>query len=146
MALRATRCWRSMVNGLRGNRSYATAAETFHANDKPRSSLRGEFAPIYMMFGMIMVALTIGAHTAKQQLVHSPAVKVNKKRRESMQEVDNPDAVVGSADKFVNKSFLRKVARIQDHQVLRDSMRPDPFTRSRDVETLKSAGVRTSRN
>ncbi|KAA8532273.1 hypothetical protein F0562_032306 [Nyssa sinensis] len=96
----------------------------------PRVAISGEFAPVYMVLGMIMVALSIGAHTAKQQLLHSPGVRINKKKRESIPEVDDPDAVVGSADKFVNKSFLRKVAHIQDHdRVLSDPVRAEPFTR-----------------
>lgn len=47
-----------------------------------------------------------------------------------MPEVDDPDAVISSADKFVNKSFLRKVAYIQDtNSTLPDPVRPNPFTR-----------------
>ncbi|CAK9178792.1 unnamed protein product [Ilex paraguariensis] len=123
---------------------FAPTTDVLHAHEhhKSRAAIHGEFAPIYMMLGMLAVALSIGAHTAKQQLVHSPTVFVNKKKRETVPEVDDPDVVIGSADKFVNKSFLRKVAHIQDHNyTLPDPARPDPFTRSRDVETLKTVGV-----
>lgn len=93
--------------------------------------MKAEFAPIYMVLGMVVVAVSIGTHTAKQQLMHSPTVYLSKKRRESMPEVEDPDRVISSADKFVNKSFLRKVAHIQDNKpTLPDPVHPDPFTRS----------------
>ncbi|GAV82585.1 hypothetical protein CFOL_v3_26036 [Cephalotus follicularis] len=86
--------------------------------------------PLYMVMGMVVLAVTIATHTAKQQLRHSPTVHVNKKRRESMPEVYDPDRTVASADKFINKSFLRKVAHIQDNNnILEDTTRPNPFTK-----------------
>ncbi|KAG8648402.1 hypothetical protein MANES_09G173000v8 [Manihot esculenta] len=98
-------------------------------------ALTGEFAPVYIVMGMVVVAISIGVHTVKQQLVHSPAVNITKKRRGSMPEVDIPDAVTSNGNKFINKSFLRKVAHIQDDK------RPDPFTRSRNAQTLSTVGV-----
>ena len=77
-------------------------------------AMKGEFAPIYIVMGMVAAALTIATHTAKQQLLHSPTVHVSKKKRETMPEVDDPDGVINCASNFVNKSFLRKVAHIQD--------------------------------
>ncbi|KAI3467829.1 hypothetical protein Pfo_024492 [Paulownia fortunei] len=98
---------------------------------------------IGLLGGMLSIAGCIGIHTAKQQLLHSPSVQVTKKRRECVPEVDSPDAVIRSADKFANKSFLRKVARIQKNKhAHNDPTRPDPFTRSREVETLRSVGIR----
>lgn len=80
--------------------------------------------------GMLMVAMGMGVHTAKQQLRHSPAVRVSKRRRETIPEVDDPESVINSADKFVNKSFLRKVAHIQEFpRTLQDPVRADPYTR-----------------
>jgi hypothetical protein len=94
-------------------------------------AMKAEFAPIYMVMGMVVVAVSIATHTAKQQLMHSPTVHVSKKRRESLPEVEDPDGVLSSADKFVNKSFLRKVSHIQDSKpTLPDPVLPDPFTRS----------------
>ncbi|RWW20542.1 hypothetical protein BHE74_00021478 [Ensete ventricosum] len=93
---------------------------------------------------MVVAALAIGAHTAKQQLVHSPGVWVNKKKRESIPEVEMPDQVAGQAGRFVDKSFLRKVAHIQDSDAARfasDPARPDPFNTPRSTESLKSVGV-----
>ncbi|KAK2634739.1 hypothetical protein Ddye_029531 [Dipteronia dyeriana] len=142
--------WRSMVSRLgggNGNRSFATS-NSAHANHSyNKYAVTGEFAPVYMVLGLLTVALTIGTHTAKQQLVHCPNVSVSKKKRRSLSEVEDPDRAVNSSDKFLNKSFLRKMANIQEHnRVLPDSARPDPFTAPRKVETLKTVGVNPSRH
>lgn len=101
--------------------------------------MKGEYAPIYIVMGMVAVAVSIGTHTAKQQLLHSPVVNLNKKKRESIPEVEDPDTVITSADKFINKSFLRKVAHIQnDTKTLPDPVHPDPFTRSTPFLSLIS--------
>ncbi|KAL5732348.1 hypothetical protein ACOSP7_031691 [Xanthoceras sorbifolium] len=141
--------WRSMVSRLgggNGNRSFATS-NSVHANHSySKYAVTGEFAPVYMVLGMLTVALTIGTHTAKQQLVHCPNVGVSKKKRRSVSEVEDPDRAVNSSDKFLNKSFLRKVAHIQEHnRVLPDPVRADPFTMPRKAETLKAVGVDPSR-
>ncbi|CAL9132622.1 unnamed protein product [Musa acuminata var. zebrina] len=120
--------------------SPATAAGmSDHHGSKPRES-KAEFTPIAVVFGLVVVALSIGAHTAKQQLVHSPSVWVSKKKRESIPEVEMPDQVVGEAGRFVNKSFLRKVAHIQDLDAARSGT-SDPFYTPRATESLKSVGV-----
>ncbi|KAL5755832.1 hypothetical protein ACOSP7_020265 [Xanthoceras sorbifolium] len=142
--------WRSMVSRLgggNGNRSFATS-NSAHANHSySKYAVTGEFAPVYMVLGMVTVALTIGTHTAKQQLVHGPNVSVSKKKRRSVSEVEDPDRAVNSSDKFLNKSFLRKVAHIQEHnRVLPDPVRADPFTMPRKAETLKAVGVDPSRH
>ncbi|KAF8408529.1 hypothetical protein HHK36_007685 [Tetracentron sinense] len=154
-ASRGTSYWRSMLCRLGGRQSFATSttpkmkhfvamADVAQAEEhtKTRSSVKGEFAPVYVALGMVVLALSIGAHTAKQQLMHSPAVHVSKKKREIMVEVEDPDHVVDEADKFINKSFFRKVAHIQEYDHLdHASIRADPFTRPRNAETLKSVGV-----
>ncbi|CAL9078652.1 unnamed protein product [Musa textilis] len=43
---------------------------------------KAEFTPIGVMLGLLLMALSIGAHTGRQQLVHSPGVRVSKKKRE----------------------------------------------------------------
>ncbi|XP_031268075.1 uncharacterized protein LOC116126529 [Pistacia vera] len=159
MALRATGYWRSMLNRLGGNHPFATSttpkmkqfaqsAGSAQANQSyNKFAMTGEFAPVYMVLGMLVVALTIGTHTAKQQLAHCPNVSVSKKKRRSISEVEEPDHAVSSADRFVNKSFLRKVAHIQDNkQNLPSPTRPNPFTSPRNVETLKTAGANPSRS
>ncbi|KAL6003538.1 hypothetical protein ACLOJK_023770 [Asimina triloba] len=74
----------------------------------------GEMVPIAIVAGMVVVAIAIGAHTAKQQLLHSPSVHITKKKRETMPELVDPDATAVSGGKFIGKSFLRKVAQIQE--------------------------------
>ncbi|KAF7806885.1 NADH-ubiquinone reductase complex 1 MLRQ subunit [Senna tora] len=95
---------------------------------------------------MVSVALALGAHTAFQQIARSPSVHVNKRRRETMPEVEEPDRTVDCADKFINRSMLRKVAHIQDNKTtLSDPVHPDPFTRPRTVESLKTVGIEPGR-
>ncbi|KAK9276754.1 hypothetical protein L1049_006290 [Liquidambar formosana] len=138
---------------LGGNRSFATSTtpkmklsapnvDAAHT-DHPKSwAVKGEFAPVYMVMGMLLVAMSIGAHTAKQQLVHSPSVRVSKKRRKSIPEVEDPDRVVASADKFVNKSFLRKVAHIQEHHpTLPHPAAPHPFTRWWEMQMMRAVNA-----
>lgn len=101
---------------------------------------------MYVVLGLIAVALSFGAHTAKQQLAYSPGVRVSKKRRETLPEVVDPDLVANEADRFINKSLFRRVAHIQDMDAKRagisDPTRPsDPFRMPKRVEDLKSVGV-----
>ncbi|WOL15902.1 hypothetical protein Cni_G24683 [Canna indica] len=119
-----------------------------HQRNKPWET-KTEFMPIGVMLGLVVAAVTIGIHTAKQQLVHSPGVRVSKKKRELIPEVEEPDHVAGEADRFVTKSFLRKVAHLQDIDSIRsgpsDPTRPDPFdNQPRGMESLKSVGVKPS--
>ncbi|KAI8526727.1 hypothetical protein RHMOL_Rhmol12G0018200 [Rhododendron molle] len=141
MAFRAARQhWRSLV--ANGNRPFASSttpkmklfsptADSIHSehHHKASAAIKGDFVPVVVVLGTILVAVSIGVHTAKQQLVHSPSVRVNKKRRESVPEVDDPDHIVGGSEKFIDKSFLRKVAHIQDHHIISDPARPNPYTR-----------------
>ena len=96
-----------------------------------RLGLKFELAPLYVLLGMVGAGVIIGIHTMKQQLMHSPTVRVNKKRRASLPEVEDPEVIINNSDKFLQKSFLRKVAHIQDSKpVLPDPTRPNPYTRS----------------
>ncbi|KAL6493235.1 hypothetical protein OROGR_032994 [Orobanche gracilis] len=110
-------------------------------------SISSSFGPmgvvVGILGGMVSVACLIGIHTAKQQLLHSPSVHLTKKRRECIPEVDNPDAVIQSADKFMSKSFLRKVGHIQDRHAhnMNEQARYGSTRSSPEVETLKSVGV-----
>nr|XP_019703187.2 uncharacterized protein LOC105036460 [Elaeis guineensis] len=158
MASRAVTYWRSVASQARANRWLTTAtmlkmkpaAPTTtdfvdHHHGAKLRALKGEYAPIYMVLGMILLALSIGTHTAKQHLMHSPSVRVSKKKREVVAEVVDPDQVTSEADRFISKSFLRKVAHIQDFDSIRagthDPTRPNPFSQPRNVETLESVGV-----
>ncbi|KAK4593039.1 hypothetical protein RGQ29_017259 [Quercus rubra] len=154
MAFRGNSYWKSMlIRQLGGNRSFATSTapkfapttvDAAHADNSlsSRLGLKFELAPLYVLFGMVGVGVTIGIHTMKQQLMHSPTVRVNKKRRVSVLEVEDPEVIINNSDKFVKKSFLRKVAQIQDRKpVLPDPTGANPYTRPRTAETLKTVGV-----
>ncbi|KAI9089754.1 hypothetical protein K1719_029047 [Acacia pycnantha] len=125
----------------------ATLAEQAHLHANPHEGVShpkggGEWAPIQIVFGMVSVAVMLAAHTAFQQLARAPSVHVNKKRRESFPEVYEPDRTIDSADKFINRSMLRKVAHIQENRnTLSDPVHPNPFTHPRTAVTLKTAGV-----
>ncbi|GAB2281861.1 hypothetical protein Dimus_016423 [Dionaea muscipula] len=135
----------SMLRQLRVNqntRSFATASETARATSKSWAK-HADMAPIYMVCGMVAVAVMIAVHTAKQQLVHSPSVHLNKKKRAMIPEVDEASGAVESADKFITKSFLRRIGHIQDEskQTLPNMNRGDIFTSPRRAETLESVGA-----
>ncbi|KAK7405921.1 hypothetical protein VNO78_07533 [Psophocarpus tetragonolobus] len=94
------------------------------------NSVKAEFAPIYIVCGMVGVAVAIGTHTAYQQLARSPTVHINKKRRETLTEVSDPERTINSASKFIDGSFLRKLSHIQENNpTLHDPANPNPFTR-----------------
>lgn len=61
--------------------------------------------------GIVFGAVGMGIHTAYHQLVHSPAVKISKKNRSSLWELDRPDQIIHSGDRFVKRSFFRKFAQ-----------------------------------
>lgn len=153
-----------MLSRLRGTATYATSsspkmmAYTPTANiggpkqeKRTKKAIRGDFVPVYVVLGMIAVSLSLGLYTAKQQILHSPAVRVKKKERETIPEVEEPEVVANEADRFVKKSFFRKVAHIQDFDSVLQST-PDPIHRdafSREqtrAETSKSVGVDSKRH
>lgn len=87
---------------------------------------KGEWVPVYVAVGLILVAAGFGAHTVTQQIGRAPGVYVKKSRRESLPEVDDPDQQLELADRFVNKSFFRKIAHVQDYDLPHHNM-PDPI-------------------
>lgn len=92
--------------------------------------MKAELTPVYIVCGLVGVAVICGSHTAFQQLARSPTVHVHKKRRESLPEVFDPDRTINSADKFINGSFFRKITHIQDsNPTVHDPVHPNPFTR-----------------
>ncbi|WZZ13047.1 hypothetical protein YC2023_106136 [Brassica napus] len=95
-----------------------------------RFSVTGEFAPVAIIGGFVALAVAMAGHSLKQQLMHAPGVSTRKNRRAAVAEVDDPDNCVSSADKYINKSWLRKVGQIQDKSsaILSDPTRPNPFT------------------
>ncbi|XP_010474589.1 PREDICTED: uncharacterized protein LOC104754143 [Camelina sativa] len=101
------------------------------------------FAPVAIIGGFVGLTVLMAGHSLKQQLVHAPAISTRKNRRAAVAEVDDPENCVSSADKFINKSWLRKVGQIQDKSkaILSDPTRPNPYTMPRNAETLNSVGV-----
>ena len=89
-----------------------------------RGSVKGDFVPVYVALGMIVMSLTIGLHTAAHELMYSPEVHLRKSRRETLPEVEDPDTVVDEGDKFIKKSWFRKMAHVQDLDLL---PRPTPI-------------------
>ncbi|KAE8711862.1 Calnexin precursor family protein [Hibiscus syriacus] len=158
MAFRSTVCLKQLANHLRGRATYATStpprlksyaptADHFgHSQDVKPPKRKGDYVAIYVAVGMIALATTLGVHTVVQQLKNSPQVRVNKKRRESLPEVEEPERVLDEADKFVKQSFFRKVAHVQkndDDYAIDDPTRADMFADKPKyrVESLKSVGV-----
>lgn len=153
--IRATKQWRSILNSTvpqtqsfsitsSPTRKFATTAADASAGGHHETAKSkfptAEWAPIMVLGGFMAIVLSIASHSMWQQLAYSPQVHLSKKKRESVPEVYDPDVVVRSADKFVNKSFLRKVGNIQEKS-FHDPSIHDPYTRSREVQSLKSVGV-----
>ncbi|EEF51671.1 uncharacterized protein LOC8275470 [Ricinus communis] len=156
MAFRSTGYWKQMVNRLRGNatygtstspkmKAYAPAADDFgnvlrEERSKSKMGQKGDYVPVYVALGLIALSTMLGLHTAKQQLLYSPSVRVKKKLRETIPEVVCPEKVVDEAHKFVAKSFLRKAAHIQEFDSALQSL-PDIYANPPRAETLKSIGI-----
>lgn len=97
-----------------------------------RGFMKGDFVPVYVALGLIALSVGFGFQTAMHQLKRAPNVSVKKSRRETIPEVTEPEEVVDEADKFIKKSFFRKVAHVQefDHQsVIPDPIRGDALAR-----------------
>ncbi|PIA41322.1 hypothetical protein AQUCO_02200019v1 [Aquilegia coerulea] len=144
MAFRTMTNLRRMMNGVSangGSRSYATSMTNPVKATVDELRKKGDFVPIYVALGMIMLSLSFGAHTALHHLTYSTDVHVSKKKREELPEVEEPEYVVDEAIKFMKKSFFRKVAHIQDHfhrdEVIPNPIKGDVYTRPVKVETLK---------
>ncbi|XVF08568.1 hypothetical protein REPUB_Repub07fG0014600 [Reevesia pubescens] len=127
MAFRSTGYLKQLANSLQGKATYATSTQpklkayaptadfgyTQDHHVKPPKKVRGDFVPVYVAIGMIALSTTVGIHTALQKLKNSPQVRVNKKRRETLPEVE--ERVLDEADKFIKQSFFRKVAHVQEN-------------------------------
>jgi hypothetical protein len=104
-----------------------TAAEHHHAGGRRAAGTgtggneqlpRGDYVPVYVALGMVALSVTLGLHTARQQLAHAPNVWVDKKKREAVPEVAAPELVLDEAERFVDRSLFRKVAHVQDDRSL----------------------------
>ncbi|CAD6253712.1 unnamed protein product [Miscanthus lutarioriparius] len=138
------------------SRSAATAAtagaEHHHAGSHRASGStggnkqlpRGDYVPVYVALGLIALSVTLGLHTARQQLAHAPNVWVDKKKRETVPEVAAPELALDEAERFVDRSLFRKVAHVQDDRSLAAGV-ADPVTKypTKKAVTLKDVGVET---
>ncbi|KAJ9163978.1 hypothetical protein P3X46_023597 [Hevea brasiliensis] len=159
MALRSMSCWKSMVSRLSGTATYATSSSpkmmayaptadfgSPQREKRTKKTIKGEFVPVYVVIGMIALSVSLGLYTAKQQIMHSPTVRVKKKTRETIPEVEEPEIVMNEADRFVKKSFFRKIAHVQEFdsglRYTPDPIRRDAFAHEQPrAETPKSVGV-----
>ncbi|KAJ8752596.1 hypothetical protein K2173_005485 [Erythroxylum novogranatense] len=143
--------WKQMANRLRGNTTFSTATSPYapagdYGHRVQRNGFKiaekGDLVPVYVALGMILVSTTLGLYTAKHQLLYSPTVRVKKKLRETIPEVEYPDKVVDESSKFMEKSLLRKVAHVKKFesglQEIPDAIRKDVFAHPPRTETLKS--------
>ncbi|KAM0901994.1 hypothetical protein ACQ4PT_019549 [Festuca glaucescens] len=144
MASRAATALRTAaLQGYRRSASTAAAhadggASAARAKAKPV----GDYVPIYVAMGMVGLAVTLGLHTARQQLAHAPNVRLDKRKRETVPEVADPDLAIDDGERFVGSSVFRKVAHVQDDRSLEAGV-ADPVADypGRKAVTLKDVGV-----
>ncbi|XP_076891136.1 uncharacterized protein LOC143542436 [Bidens hawaiensis] len=162
MAHRAANLLKSMVNRSRsGSLGFATSTSPklkafsptadhayhhHHQYPKPKS-LKGDYVPVYISLGLILMSVSIGTYTATHQLKRSPNVFVRKSKRETLPELVEPEKVAQESAEFINKSFFRKIAHVQDadrQDIMADPIRGDTCAMHQKkpyVESLKSVGV-----
>jgi len=143
MASRAAAALRTAA--LQGYRRSASTTAAAHADGgaaKAKAKPVGDYVPVYVMLGMIGVSVTLGLHTARQQLAHAPNVRLDKRKRETVAEVADPDLALDDAERFVGSSVFRKVAHVQDDRSLTAGV-ADPVADypGRKAVTLKDVGV-----
>ncbi|CAN8256954.1 unnamed protein product [Cochlearia groenlandica] len=140
MALRPTGHLKSMMQ-IR-LRTYTTA--TTPPSTTTTAATKADFMPVYVSIGMISLSLSFGLYTAYLHLHENPSVRVNKKTREIVPEVEDPDRIINEADRFANRSWFRKLAHVQEldkHNVIPDPIRKDQFAHKPRAVTLKDVGV-----
>lgn len=109
---------RSLASSTTPKLGASTTGEVHQQTSKKGISKQAiDATPIAIIGVMVTIACSMGVHTIWQNMFYSPSVQVTKTKRECVPEVDLPDTVIKSADNFLNKSFLRKVAHIQDKEL-----------------------------
>ncbi|CAL1358415.1 unnamed protein product [Linum trigynum] len=169
MAFRSTGLWKRSLNPLIGGKNntntntfatstlpktkpYSPAADHHQFARKSSSSSwwppRGEYAPVYVALGFIVLSASMGLHTVAHQMLYSPSVRVKKRLRETLPEVVEPEKVVDESTRFLGHSWFRKVAHVQEFKSGIQTL-PRPTAETGDVyarpparaETLESVGV-----
>ncbi|CAF1789081.1 hypothetical protein F2Q68_00023126 [Brassica cretica] len=126
-------------------KAYSPTAE--HGGQRPATTTtatKGDFMPVYVSIGMISLSVSFGLYTAYLHLHENPSVRVNKKTRETVPEVEDPDRVINEADRLANRSWFRKLAHVLDfdkQDVIPDPIRKDHFAHKPRAVTLKDVGV-----
>ena len=106
---------------LQGYRRWASSAAHAAAGGaaaRVKARLVGDYVPVCVSLGMIALAATMGLHTARHQLANAPNVRLDKRKRETVAEVEDPDLVLHDAHRFLTGSVFRKVAHVQDDRSL----------------------------
>ncbi|KAF9622908.1 hypothetical protein IFM89_035141 [Coptis chinensis] len=123
---------------------YSPTVDAHLHQTKPRT-IKGEYVPVYVSLGLILLTTSFVFVTAKQHLWYSPAVQVSKKRRGSLPELSDPDYVVDESDKFIKRSFFRKVAHVQDHNpTMPNTLRGDVYSRKSLLFKCQRSGEESS--
>ncbi|GAB2272394.1 hypothetical protein Dimus_007221 [Dionaea muscipula] len=89
-------------------------AEAEHSRLKLKQ--QGEYAPVYMALGLILLSTSLGLLTGNRFLLYAPDVRVRKSRREKLTEVEEPEKVTEEAEKFFKSSFFRRLAHVQQSE------------------------------
>ncbi|KAH9299957.1 hypothetical protein KI387_011540, partial [Taxus chinensis] len=81
------------------------------SSTKYQRYLRGDYVPIYMTFGAMLMSTSVGIFCGMRELLTSPNVMVNKKRRKEIPEVEEPEYVLGKSEAFLNNSIFRRLGK-----------------------------------
>lgn len=107
-----------------------------------KTSVKADFTLVYVAPGLIILQISLGLASTKQQLLYAPNVRVKKKLRETIPQVVAPDKVDDEGKKFIEKSFYRKAAHIQEFKIgihyMPNPICQDVYAHPLKAETLKS--------
>nr|CAD1820512.1 unnamed protein product [Ananas comosus var. bracteatus] len=154
VASKAVNYWKSLAN-TRGyatstmpkTRSVASAVDEDLLATRRTSKPRGDYVPVYVALGLIVLSTSFGLYTAKQQLVYAPNVLVDKKKRETIPEVVDPDwaiseASASSTSRFSAKSHTSRTSMPSEPAFPTPPAAPPPvICKPVKAETLKDVGV-----
>ncbi|CAN1317873.1 hypothetical protein LINPERPRIM_LOCUS30599 [Linum perenne] len=168
-AFRSTQgLWKAVLNSIRSNnaktyatstmskmKSYTPAANQWayssssHKEASSKRALwwppRGDYFPVYVALGFIVMSTTMGVHTLMHHIRNNPSVRVKKKLRYTRPEVVDPDKVVDESLRFLCNSWFRKLAHVQEFnsriQNLPYPETTDVYALSGRAESLKSVGL-----
>ncbi|KAH8492719.1 hypothetical protein H0E87_022087 [Populus deltoides] len=128
MAFRSTGYWKWMTSRLRGN-AHATST----------SPKRQVYAGPAADFGYLDFVEEGRKTSVKADFTYTG------KLRETIPEVVVPDKVVDEGKKFVEKSFYRKAAHVQEFEIgiqyMPNPICKDVYAHPLNAETLKSVGI-----